>query len=133
MSANFEIWKNKKEGERIVIVLHSCSTGKGDINSFAAKISNSDEFKNLATIYAPSMNIIVAPYLGKQGEWLFYDTPAPRFYDYSRQERTYGNWNMFENGKIMGKYAWDWKSYNVINLQKYDYLLKANLNILNEK
>lgn len=38
LSKYSEVWKNKKDGDNITIVLHSCRTGEGD-NSFAQKVS----------------------------------------------------------------------------------------------
>ena len=63
LSENSEIWQNRKEGDKPMIVLHSCNTGKDQIDgsaSFAQKISESETFKD-ATIIAPSETLWATP------------------------------------------------------------------------
>ena len=108
LSENFDMWKNRKEGEHTTIVLHSCSTGKGFDVSFAAKMSNLEN----TTIIAPSktLNINNSSKTEKVYEW------KKDFYNNDKLNK--GNWYIFNEGRGKGTLAWDWKPENVINPQK---------------
>ena len=75
MSNSDVFCSNEKENKGSVIVLHSCSSGRGD-DSFAKQMSQLDEFKN-AVIIAPSDNVKFSPqgkeYVANNGQWnVFY-------------------------------------------------------------
>jgi RHS repeat-associated protein len=114
LSEYSETWQNKGEGDKPVIVLHSCNTGKDQKDgsaSLAQQISESDLFKD-ATIIAPDellwtdSNGQVGAYKAKtdsDGEFKSNDRGSK-----IRSEET-GSWRVFQGGKQTGQYRGDWK------------------------
>ena len=104
-----DTWKDRKEGETITIILHSCNTGKGE-ESIAEKLSNIKGVR------------IIAPdnpdYISENGEL---GTYIPK---YQNEDGTYkqdkngipmkqksdkeGNWRVFERGKEVNAYRGSW-------------------------
>ena len=75
--ANSDIWLNNEDNKNIIIVLHSCKTGKGE-SSFAEKLSNSELFKDVL-IVAPNNNVSIDDATlqeigvdGERGAWRFF-------------------------------------------------------------
>ena len=111
-------WQNKNDGDKIVIVLHSCNTGRDNKDgtaSFAEEISKSDIF-NDATIIAPNERV----YFSENGEVGAYKAKyANKYGEYKRNEKgdikskersnIPGSWRVFEKGKQTGQYRGDWK------------------------
>ena len=97
LSENFEMWSNKKEGEHITIVLHSCLTGKGGENSFAAKMSK--DLDN-TTIIAPTRKQTVIIYEdGTQKEEVSTYVPATNWKGEATTRRLEGVWGIYQGGK----------------------------------
>jgi hypothetical protein len=118
LSKHSETWQNKKDGDKPMIVLHSCNTGrdgKDGSASFAQKISESETFKD-ATIIAPNERV----YFSESGEIGAYKAKyANEDGEYKRDEQgeikskakseTPGSWRVFQGGKQTGQYRGDWK------------------------
>jgi RHS repeat-associated protein len=99
-------WQNRKEGEHITIVLHSCNVGKVEngLECFAEFVSKDAQFENV-TIIAPD-NFL----WGKKDETF---VVAPKITDidgnYKEDKngkhlmsKTLGHWNYFRNGTLIG-------------------------------
>ena len=106
LSKHSTIWKNKKDGSNIIIVLHSCRTGEGD-NSFAQKVS-----KELnVTVIAPDQRDYFSKY-GEIGPYKAKYTDKNNEYlrdnngDIISKERSneMGNWRVFKNGEEKGAF-----------------------------
>jgi RHS repeat-associated protein len=118
LSENSETWQNKGEGDQVTLVLHSCRTGQDNPDgseSFAEKISESGEFKDV-TVIAPDQR----DYFSEDGEIGIYEAKyADGNGEYKRdgngnvknKERSdkVGSWRVFKNGKQTGSYSGDWK------------------------
>lgn len=118
LSKHSKTWQNKKTGDKPVIVLHSCKTGrdgKDGSTSFAQAISKSELFQN-ATIITPNERVYFsdngeigtykAKYADKYGEYLLNECGEIK----SRaQSETPGSWRVFQGGKQTGQYRGDWK------------------------
>jgi hypothetical protein len=134
LNRNSDDWKNKESGEGMTVVLYSCRTGANEkkadgsnkADSFAQKISGSEEFKDVEVI-APDQRVYFsengpvgtyeAEYAGANDE---YKADAK---DHSRSD-TPGNWNVFKNGELIRSYQGDWKPTN--NPSLMDKLTKEN-------
>ena len=97
-----EVWKKAKNKEGLVIILHSCSTGKGE-NSFAEKLSDDVELKDV-TIVAPSKNIGVT----KNGESYVRDEKKNKKGEKIGENK--GCWKVFKNGEVITSFDSDWKA-----------------------
>ena len=84
-----KIWASRKNDEPAIIVLHSCSTGKGK-NSIAEQISNFPTFENVI-IVAPSKNILII----NEKEY----GPADK-----ENISDMGVWKVFLNGKLVNTF-----------------------------
>ena len=62
LSSESEVWKSKKEEDKIAIVLHSCNTGNEEIEgaNIAQVFSSSPLFQN-TIIIAPSETVVINP------------------------------------------------------------------------
>ncbi len=111
LSKYSEVWKNKKDGDNITIVLHSCRTGEGD-NSFAQKVS-----KDLGvTVIAPDqrdyfseygeIGTYKAKYTDKNNNYLRNNNGGIKSKERSNEM---GNWRVFKNGEEKGSYKGSWK------------------------
>ncbi len=126
LSKYSDIWKNKKEGDDIVIILHSCRTGEGE-NSFAQTIS-----KELGvTVVAPNQR----DYFSNEGEIGTYKAKyVNENNEYKHDENgqikskersnTMGTWRVFLNGKETNSYKGCWNPKEKPNL--WDKLLYQN-------
>ena len=85
-----EIWQNREDSDPAIVVLHSCSTGKGE-NSIAQQFS-SDELFNNVIIVAPSMDVVVQG--GKEYG------PANK-----NDLENIGEWKMFLNGEVVNSFS----------------------------
>jgi len=112
LNEHSDTWKNRKEGENITIVLHSCRTGEGE-SSFAQEISSKLEG---VTVIAPDQR----DYIGTEGEVGTYKAKyVDKNNEYKRnsdgeiksKERSNetGNWRVFKGGKETESYKGDWK------------------------
>jgi hypothetical protein len=119
LSENSETWKNKKDGDKPVIVLHSCNTGrdqKDGSSSFAQKISESEVFKDV-TVIAPNerdyfdANGEVGTYKAKHADANgAYKTNDNGEVKSKARSETPGSWRIFKNGEQTGQYRGDWKA-----------------------
>ena len=110
------VWKDHKDGEFAIIVLHSCSTSK-----FAKKLSESKKFKNVLII-APDKNIQVICTVIKR---LGYNSKTKRTYYLSQYKYTgvsnnksknpneftkdIGLWIGYKNGNVYNNYSGDFR------------------------
>ena len=110
------VWKDHKDGEFAIIVLHSCSTSK-----FAKKLSESKKFKNVLII-APDKNIQVRY---KNIKRLGYNSKTKRTYYLSQYIYTgvsnnksnnpneftkdIGLWIGYKNGNVYNNYSGDFR------------------------
>ena len=111
LSDHSDVWKNRKDGEDVTVVLHSCRTGEGE-NSFAKNVSNDMDG---VTIIAPDQRDFISsdkelgPYKSK-----YTDTNN----EYKRDENgnvkskersdERGNWKVFKNGEETESYIGGW-------------------------
>ena len=129
LNTNSETWKNRKEGEQITIVFHSCRTGQenelNDNVSVAQKIS--EGMGENVTIIAPDRRDAMGStelgprhltnvdsndkYLGKSSD--------------SKVTEQRGNWIIFENGVKVGKRDGDWVP---TNKPDWNYYINKNSN-----
>jgi hypothetical protein len=111
LSENFEMWKNREDGEHITIVLHSCETGKGVEGSFAAKMSK--DLEN-TTVIAPTKTLTIGYSENNFREQVFdkYEKNKMPFYIY-REPKNKGFWNVYKNGQKSDYYRWEWESSSV--------------------
>ncbi len=93
--SKFDMWNNRKEGENITIVLHSCSTGQGGENSFAAKMSKGLEN---TTILAPDKKLAV----GKGYEEVY---NMKKFNGYGGLQKNRGRWIQYNSGKRVDSHS----------------------------
>ena len=111
LSSNSSIWKEKKRGDNVTLILHSCRTGEGD-DSFAQNVSKDLDVK----VVAPDQRV----YFSSEGEVgaykaKFVDDNNEYKRDLNNQikssERTneLGNWRVFENGEQTDSYKGNWK------------------------
>jgi RHS repeat-associated protein len=109
LSENSEMWQNRKEGEQMTIVLHSCNTGEGGKNSFAAKLSEGLEN---TTVVAPSKYLGVTENTdGTYSERVFNKEINQNPYSPYQSTQTKiskGNWVEYSGGKAAKKNSWDW-------------------------
>lgn len=97
------IWRNRKNGEKITIILHSCKTGYGE-DSFAERMSK--ELEN-TTIIAPNENLVQNKYSGLNAvfETEIIGDGKNKWANPIRQ----GQWKVFEEGKVIATYLGIWK------------------------
>lgn len=91
-------WKNRKKGEDLIVVLHSCNTGNG----IAEKLS--EAFPDV-TFVAPNQQV----YYSEDGEQGPYET-VTQTKDGKTVEKKgeAGTWEVFKGGKSIGTYGPDW-------------------------
>jgi hypothetical protein len=123
---NSEVWKNRKDGEQITIVLHACRTGKetydksgNRIASFAEKLSQLEEMKDV-NIIAPTERVYfddngeVGTYKAKladrNGEYLHDKNGQDK--NTERSSKT-GEWITYKNGKKVDSHKGNWKPKEV--------------------
>lgn len=138
LNRNSDDWKNKESGEGMTVVLYSCRTGS-DVKdkegntvdqSFAQKISGSEEFKDVEII-APDQRLYMdengpigtyeAKYAGPDDEYKRDDNGDVKS---KARSNTPGNWNVFKNGELIRSYQGDWKPTNDPSFS--DWLFKQN-------
>jgi hypothetical protein len=109
LSENFDMWKNRKEGENITIVLHSCET-----SSFASKISQSEIFKN-TTIIAPNklLHITYSNNTFTEKTWEAYKDSEVPYHLGNERPKNEGRWIEYKNGTQSDYHSCDWKSSSV--------------------
>jgi hypothetical protein len=93
LTARSENWRNKTDNSPMIIVLHSCETGKGE-SSFAQNISASEIFKN-TLIVAPDETIVV------ETPWVkgSYQMNATVETEVVTEDGKKGDWRFFMNGE----------------------------------
>ena len=87
---NSSLWQERKDGDPAIIVLHACSSGKGE-NSIAQQISESSLFQNVI-IVAPSTDDVIVNGI-EQGP----SNP--------NNTEDIGDWKMFLNGKMVNSFT----------------------------
>ena len=111
LSEQSEKWKNRKEGDILTVILHSCNTGRGN-SSIAQKLSIA--FKNVKFI-APTERDYFSRW-GEKGTYKaqYADTDGSYKTDENgkviSKERSdeLGSWRVFLDGKEIGKYKGNW-------------------------
>jgi RHS repeat-associated protein len=111
LSEQSEKWKNRKEGDILTVILHSCNTGRGN-SSIAQKLSIA--FKNVKFI-APTERDYFSRW-GEKGTYKaqYADTDGSYKTDENgkviSKERSdeLGSWRVFLDGKETGKYKGNW-------------------------
>jgi len=124
-------WKNRKEGENLIVILHSCRTGRETKNgddSFAEELSKDNSFKNVTFVapderdYFSSINGEIGPYKAKyadkNGDYNKFNNDGTPNKEMSNNK---GNWRVFRNGK------------EILKVYGSTVLLNPNNNIKNEK
>lgn len=111
LSKHSEVWKNKKDGDDVTVVLHSCRTGEGD-NSFAQRVSKDMEG---VTIIAPDQRDYISsekelgPYKAKYTDANNeYKRDANGDIKNKEQSSERGNWRIFQNGAETESYNGGW-------------------------
>ncbi|MEO8255696.1 MAG: hypothetical protein ABI554_15055, partial [Flavobacterium sp.] len=108
-------WRNRKSGTQTVLVLHACKTGQNKVDangnvvkSFAAKISQSKEFKNVIVI-APDEEIVFRGTKGEAGSG-YEIGPRKLEKDEKGNDKIVGmgHWNVFKNGELIEQHDGDW-------------------------
>jgi RHS repeat-associated protein len=112
LSVHSKTWQNRKEGEDVTIVLHSCRTGEGN-NSFAQNISKDMDG---VTVIAPDQRVYI-PASGELGTYKTKNVDSNN--EYLRDENNQikskersnelGNWRIFNAGQETELYKGDWK------------------------
>ena len=108
LSENSTDWQNRKEGEKMTIVLHSCNTGKGGENSFAAKMSK--DLEN-TTVIAPTKLLNVQGFQnGTYTEKVQEKSKTVQYYWFTKPDPypIKGEWAEYRKGKSVGNYPYDW-------------------------
>jgi hypothetical protein len=102
LSTHSNIWKNKKDGENVTIVLLTYNTGNGD-DSFAQKMSK--EMDNVTIVASDSQvwyssDEVLCPY--KSAEDKNGDVKTDKKGNAKKGEP--GNWRVFKDGKEVKQY-----------------------------
>ena len=118
LSEKSHIWRNRKEGEKVTIILHSCETGQGK-DSFAEKMSK--ELDNTIVI-APDEKVAVnkETRLNAVFKTEIVGDGKNKWAKPIRQ----GQWKVFENGNVTATYMGIWKPKSKITFFDNIYKLK---------
>lgn len=138
LTENSEAWKNREGNEGMTVVLYSCRTG-ADVKdedgnstkeSFAQKVSASEEFKDVEII-APDQRVYFgddgpvgtykAKYAGKNDEYKRDSNGDIKSKERSSETE---NWNVYKNGQLVRSYQGDWQPTNKPSL--LDRIFKQN-------
>lgn len=101
-----ELWKNRKEGELMYVVLHACLTGRETIQDNFVMPSAAEWFSDLANtvVIAPDQKMVLGNRSGEFAIWKQLGVDRNGGWLSSRKEFSlieYGNWNVFsETSKI---------------------------------
>ena len=98
LNQHSEVWANKKDGEKVTIVLHSCET-----KEFAEKISKDERFNDV-TIIAPNKKVQVRH---EKGTMTYISTGVAETTEHGVK---IGAWFSYVNGQLQAKYSGDFKS-----------------------
>ena len=111
-----DIWRRKKEGEKITIVLHACQTGKGE-NPFAQNLSR--DLKDVFIIAPDQKDYFISEKeLGPQDRNREHNVDGDnqnksedKEYDFQKEFKS-GNWITFQNGKPVASHPGTWVPTN---------------------
>ena len=104
LSQNSELWGKVENGEAMIIVLHSCETGKGD-NSIAQQLSESDVLSN-TIIVAPTENIAIGLDSKEIGPVKTKNEGGKTYTEKDAKGNIkYGEWRKYHKGKLIDSFT----------------------------
>lgn len=118
LNKDSKVWRNRKNGEKIIIVLHSCKA-----SAFAQKLSQSSLFKDVL-IVAPTENLTVETNK-ETGEYIRSEVTneedANKLSN-NRDEVSFGKWAAYKNGTPYNSYPGESLDNNTPGSVGFNYL-----------